>query len=207
MIGRRGSLLRKSAAPPRRAHQSQPEQGTQGMHGQRCLNFGMHGLFVSFRSSSSPMARATASFVAESKKVTFDVKYFRPETSTPVDELCDGTPLAASRYGRPERRRHGRRNNSSRRPNQEPCRVADQRSVAVGPVEWARRGNITVASIGPPRQSAAAIRQSAPAIVERSSVRRLGAGRSGERTFPSPRVQGLGEDRCGKHRSERDSSD
>jgi hypothetical protein len=36
------------------------------------------------------MARATASFVAESKKVTFDVKYFRPETSTPVDESCDG---------------------------------------------------------------------------------------------------------------------
>jgi len=60
------------------------------MHGQRCLNFGMHGLLVSFRSSPSPMARVTARFVAESEKVTFDVKYFRPEASDPVDALCDG---------------------------------------------------------------------------------------------------------------------
>jgi hypothetical protein len=36
------------------------------------------------------MARVTARFVAESEKVTFDVKYFRPEASNPVDAVCDG---------------------------------------------------------------------------------------------------------------------
>src|SRR5215510_16486755 len=36
------------------------------------------------------------------------------------------TALEASRYGRSESRPHGRRSGSSRQPNQEPCKVADQ---------------------------------------------------------------------------------
>jgi hypothetical protein len=44
------------------------------------------------------MARVTANLVAESKKVTFDVKYFGLRPQTPVDESCDGL---AWRYGDP----------------------------------------------------------------------------------------------------------
>ena len=36
------------------------------------------------------MARVIASFVAESKKVTFDVKYSGLRPQNPADELCDG---------------------------------------------------------------------------------------------------------------------
>jgi hypothetical protein len=52
------------------------------------------------------MARVTASFVAESEKVTFDVKYFRPRPKTPSMSYVVGRhDVAASRYDRPERRR------------------------------------------------------------------------------------------------------
>src|SRR5262249_36775900 len=57
------------------------------------------------------------------------------------------------------------------------------------------------------RQSAAATRQRAAAAVQRrGGIRGSGAGRSGERSFPSPGMYGLRESRCSKHRSERDSS-
>src|SRR6516162_4582869 len=76
---------------------------------------------------------------------------------------------------------------------------SEPRALPLGPVS--DRSTAT-------RSLRAAIRQSAAAIIERSSVRRLGAGRSGERTFASPLGprHALGESRCSKHRSERDSS-
>src|SRR5262249_57894826 len=76
------------------------------------------------------------------------------------------------------------------------------------------RGSVAVTRVGPPcrsaaapRQSAAATRQRAAAAVQRrGGIRGSGAGRSGERSFPSPGMYGLRESRCSKHRSERDSS-
>src|SRR5262249_16615845 len=92
-------------------------------------------------------------------------------------------------------------------PIKTPRWVAERRSVAVGPVRQARRRNVAITSIGQTRQSAAASRQSAAATIERcGGVRGLGGGRRGERTFPSPPGHRLAENRCSKHRSERDSS-
>jgi len=42
------------------------------------------------------MARVIASFVAESKKVTFDVKYSGLRPQNPADELCDGPAQLAA---------------------------------------------------------------------------------------------------------------
>src|SRR5262249_13524964 len=89
-------------------------------------------------------------------------------------------------------------------PIQEPSLGRRSTLVAVGPVRRARRGNVAVTSVGQTRQSAAATRQSAAAtrqsaaatVERRGGVRGFGAGRSGERSFPSPGVHGLRESRC-----------
>jgi len=95
------------------------------------------------------------------------------------------------------------------------CRVAGQRSVAVGPVEWACRGNVALAnigptrqsSIGPTRQSATATRESAATVVERRrSIRGRGAGRGGRCALPRPSGSGLGKSWRAQYRKERDSS-
>ena len=103
-----------------------------------------------------------------------------------------------------ERRPHRRQSTRGVSPIQEPSLGRRSTLVAVGPVRRARRGNVAVTSVGQTRrsaaatrQSAAATRQSAAATVERrGGVRGFGAGRSGERSFPSPGVHGLRESRC-----------
>src|SRR6516225_4203579 len=83
-------------------------------------------------------------------------------------------------------------------PNQEAS--LGRSSVAVGPVRRAPRADVAVAGHGARArnpQRAAATRQSAAATVERrGGVRGFGAGRSGDRSFPSPGVHGLRESRC-----------
>jgi len=85
-------------------------------------------------------------------------------------------------------------------PIRNPRWVADRSSVAVGPVRRAPRADTAVAghrARARSPQRAAATPQSAAATVERrGGVRGFGAGRSGERSFPSPGVHGLRESRC-----------
>src|SRR5215475_4122661 len=119
MIPQRGSPLRKPTAPPRRAH-TEPAPSGYARHARPALS----GFWNAWSACllpilAEPHGSREARFVAESEKVTFDVKYFG--LRGPVDELCDGarTALAGSRYGRPGSRPHGRQGNASRQPKQE----------------------------------------------------------------------------------------
>src|SRR5262249_39780360 len=69
---------------------SQPEQGMQGTQGQRCPNFGMHGLLVFLRPPSGHNGPRDTTFVAGSEKVTFDVKYSGLRPQNPADEFVTG---------------------------------------------------------------------------------------------------------------------
>ena len=94
-------------------------------------------------------------------------------------------------------------------PIRRPRWVADRSSVAVGPVRRAPRADIAVAghrARARSPQRAAATRRRTAAAVRRDGVRGFGAGRSGERSFPSPGVRGLRESRSSERHGERDSS-
>src|SRR5262249_16189647 len=85
-----GSSMKKTRAPPGRAH-TEPARAGHARHARRALSeFWNAWSACLLPFLVEPHARVTARFVAESEKVTFDVKYFRPETSNPVDEFCDG---------------------------------------------------------------------------------------------------------------------
>src|SRR5262245_21601841 len=95
-------------------------------------------------------------------------------------------------------------------PIRSPRWIADRSSVAVGPVRRAPRADVAVAGhrarVRNPQRAAATRQRAAAAVQRRGGIRGSGAGRSGERSFPSPGMYGLRESRCSKHRSERDSS-
>src|SRR5262249_3749708 len=94
MVAQRGPLLTKRTGPLRRAHTESARAG-HAKHAGSALSEFWNAWFVCFPPTASGQEGSfELTFVAGSKKVTFDVKYSGLRPQNPADELCDGRPAS-----------------------------------------------------------------------------------------------------------------
>src|SRR5262245_30454726 len=90
MVAQRGPLLTKRAGPLRRAHTESARAGHARHAGSAFSEFWNAWSACFPRPPSGHNGPRDTTFVAESAKVTFDVKYSGLRPQHPADELCDG---------------------------------------------------------------------------------------------------------------------